>query len=285
MRVPAWIARTKKTAVTMPAVLSLSELVRHSLAQLPGYECLDETLVNVPEGRRGDYLFRDRGIIIEQKEFCPLDRRERIEEFCQRAEALLRKYDPENTWLWTYLTHGMGREAADVAEQVSEAWPVEDRRKWRNAIFSAARFVEDDLSSANEQIESTKGLLHIPHAHGLALFINEQAGYFHPLHLVACIQRLLAQVRADNLPRFPYVDGVLLFQKLQGFTIEGRGGVTLYVPGPSENKAVEEFAKEVAIAFPPGKQTVIRQDLLLVPDHMCRSTIRQVRVRIHPVEY
>jgi hypothetical protein len=267
----------------MPTVPSLTELARQCLAQLPGYECLDETLANVLEGRRGDYLFRDRGIIIEQKEFRS-DRRGKIEELFRESEALLRKYDPENTWLWTYLTHGMGREAADVAERVSGTWLPEDRHKLRSMIYSAARFVEPDLSSANKQIESTRNLLHIPHARGLALFINEQAGYFHPLHLVACIQRLLAQV-PDKRPRFPYVDGVLLFQKLQGFTIEGRGGVTLYMPGPSENKAVEEFAKEVATAFPPGKQTVIRHDLLLVPDHMCRSMIRQVRVRIYPVEY
>ena len=259
-----------------------SDYVRQCLMRLPGYESLDEALADVSEGQRADYLFPNRSIIIEQKDFYA-DRRDKIEKIYAQSGELLRKYDPDNRWLGTFIEHGEGRQEKDVAIQIRATWSEEDRRKLYNMIFAAARFLEDDLSNANAQIRNTKRLLSISQTCGLVLFANEQAGHFLPAHLATCIRRLLAQSDSDNQPRFSHVDGVLLFQKLQGFTIGGRGGVTLYIPGQAENKAVEEFAMEVANSFAPGSQ--MRKDFLLLPDYMRTTIIQRVEVRIHPVQY
>jgi hypothetical protein len=52
------------------AALSLRAMIEQFLlGAFPDCERLDVTLARNPQGRRGDYFFRDHGIIVEQKEF------------------------------------------------------------------------------------------------------------------------------------------------------------------------------------------------------------------------
>jgi hypothetical protein len=240
---------------------SFKRIIESMLATIPDVEYLDITLAHIREGQRADYCLREMAVIIEQKE-CRSDRHEQIAAAEKRTAELAAKYGFDEQAAREVATHlGSAGKPCVTIPNPTKDWTEDDQKEAMNRLYTATRFIEADLSKANKQIGNSKGMLDCKHAGGLVIFINEAGGNIFIYYLQASISRLL------GTPRFPNIDGVVLFQKHKGYTIAGRTAATLYMSAQRRNKSVDDIGRKL-IEISSGQEAT---RMPLVPDHIFRQ--------------
>jgi hypothetical protein len=268
-KLPAIVITKPPVKQPVPSVqppTSLKSVVQGFVLGLPGCEWLDSTLAHNPDGQRGDYWFPADGVIVEQKEIMA-DRRRQTETATRQIFEILKKYGLDETQV-----------AAIDSDQIMRITDG-DRRRISNHLARAVNFIEADLKWANGQIADTKDHLRRQDAGGMVLFINELAGYFMPEHMTMRINELLHRKKDDGTPRFDHINGVLLFQKMQGFTYSGRSGGTWFTPNYLlRHQFVERFAEMILREW----QKIHGGELLRVD---IERPLVNVIVQFHPVAW
>ncbi len=132
---------------------------------LPGFERIDVLLSGISEGRRADYAFSNRRILIEQK-------------YTQRPSARHKRESIEA--LFEQLTGEPHHDIGQILDKMDSLIP--DIRQQLTAVVNRkTNFVQKMFSAANEQIGSTVGLLNLGWAHGVLAILNDHVnGEVHP---------------------------------------------------------------------------------------------------------
>jgi hypothetical protein len=219
--------------------------------RFPDFERLDDTFPDTPENkRRADYLFRQRGVIIEQKELQS-DRLKQLEAAERQHWEVMSKYGLSSAQFNELQTRfglndpRMRAAIMPILERMSD----DDKKRATTPLLNAVRFIEDGISNADKQIAGTKQLVGRDDLGGLVLFLTEVGRYL-PQNVNLAIQSLLNPANC----RFAHVDGVVLFQKFKGVRIKGRSGMTLFISNGQRSKAVDEYAIELTnMSLSPGE--------------------------------
>lgn len=170
---------TQKSEILM----SFENFVEH----LPGFERIDSLLSDIPEGRRADYAYLNRSILIEQKyKKGPSARRKR-----ESLEAMFEQLTGESH-------HDIGQ----ILDKMDSLRP-DIRQKLFAAVSLKTNFVQTMFSDANEQIGSTVELLNLKWAHGLLAILNDHVnGEVRPAEINWRAERELYRRDEDGRRRY-----------------------------------------------------------------------------------
>lgn len=162
---------------------SFENFVEH----LPGFERIDSLLSEIPEGRRADYAFLNRRILIEQK--------------YKKGPSASRKRESIET-MFEQLTSEPHHDIGQILERMPSLRP-DIRQKLTAAVNLKTNFIQKMFSAANEQIGSTVELLNLEWAHGLLAILNDHVnGEVDPREIYWRADRELKSKEEDGRRRY-----------------------------------------------------------------------------------
>lgn len=172
---------------------------------LRGFESIDELLkdVHIEGKKRADYLFLDRGFIVEQKVLV-VDPSQRPQQY---VDELVRQGR-----LMIFGKHPI--------ERVFASLPDGDERK-RELIRGITKGVEDSFTTADKQTRDTREILSIPDAVGIVVILNVSAPTLHPDLVRYGLSEVLKKKREDGSVRYPNNDGVIMISEAHTDTALG----------------------------------------------------------------
>ena len=243
-----------KKSSRYPAVTSsLRYDIEQVLANMPGFENIDTLLKNVKEGKRADYLFEERSVIVEQKEITEWSSTRKQKDLQSFSEEMLYKY---------YQNYP---EKIPGIDDFSE----DDVRTSERLVLEKLDPIKDLMHKANKQIESTKRLLEISNASGLLLLISDQMPLLFPHSFFARVRTALYILEEGKI-KYSHLDAVLVIARASGFTANGRTRFDLII---SRNPDVADAASKFA-------QAVLNEVRKPLKDLLLGSDINKIELRM-----
>ena len=179
---------------------SLDAKISRLVPRLPGYENIDVVLNTVNEGRRADYLFEDRSIIVEKKEIKAynFDKNKRILGFFVQLRI---KYDFPTS------------DTIDI-ENIDD----QDRDTLFRIVQNDLDTVKDKIHEANKQVGNTASILGIKDFSGVVLLISDQIENLIPQAISIRAQTAL-DLPAKHGRKYSNLHSAIIVGRTKGFSI------------------------------------------------------------------
>ncbi len=159
---------------------SLREHVETQMKEISGCENLETVLHNVREGNRADYLLSNRSIIVEQKEY---------EDSAEHRMKGRQMYEFTNR----LIQNGLSTNAE-----------IKETERLKSKFYNK---IGQKLHHASNQIASTKKILNLPNAVGVALLISDRVPGLMPVVVDDRVCRSFDSKSSEN--NCPYIDVVV----------------------------------------------------------------------------
>lgn len=209
--------------------------IEDKISGTQAFENLDDLLRLIHEDKRADYLMFDRSVIVEQKEFMDTPQhRAKGKALSDLSRSLMMKYS---------IKPDLSNLAATTLSQ--DEW--DDLHKLRDKFYNRMR---QELHCADKQIASTKSILRIPDAVGVALMVFDKVPGIMPAVIYNRVIRFFEE-QDDGGLKHKHVDIVIFSLYMKDMLYNGRP----YMNGRIvRNESVEHvgYARRILDALKEG---------------------------------